>query len=103
MLKKDARILFNCDSQRKITRLGVFKFTEETEASLRYLYQQFSDDFGNSERNWDQCDLTYVLIRLFVDHEFLHRDSRIDAIEQLRKIAEFREQIDSQIIYLGWI
>jgi hypothetical protein len=103
MLKKDARILFNLNADGKITRLAVFKFTEENKDSLQYLYRQFSHDFGNCNSDWDRWNLISVMFRLFIDYDFLYRDSRLDAIEQLRKIDEFREQIDSACICHGWL
>lgn len=91
--KKDARILFNTQTDLKsslTTDILVERF--KSPSDNEYLYEQYSFDIGNCLSNWDEWTLCDVLIKLNIFWG-LHPNCRIKSLLQLAKITEWRGDI----------
>lgn len=92
--KKDARILFNCNREGKITNLIVAKFVGDESIDPHYLYKAFQKDFGNCNEGWEQMDDIYIFLRIWsVYNGFMDKKFEDMALKELMKIQEFNKPI----------
>ena len=89
ILKKNARILWQCENGQMIN-LIVGEFT--TPGEHHHLYDIYSFDIGNCLSDWEDWTLSDVLIKIFVSY-IVPVDLRIKILFQLTKIKEFRDDL----------
>lgn len=89
--KKDIRILFNVDKDRKISEVEVAEFTKDH--NPQYLYKRFTSDIGNASTNWDKWNLHAVTIDFFINHGFVSKEVEDTFIKEMLKIKEFQQDV----------
>jgi len=90
--KKDIRFLFNTNKQGKISEIIVAEFTEEK--NPQHLYETYSFDVGNCNRNWDKWSLLPLLINFIYTFGFENEAVKLSLLESLMKIKEFRDECE---------
>ena len=100
--KERARILWRYEKDDlgdKIADLIVAEFsTDEDEDHLKidpqHLYKIYNNDIGNCNDNWDQYTFGTVALLVFGEQEFINKQVKEKAINELLKIKEFRDEFE---------
>lgn len=97
---KDIRILWSYE-EGKISKLKVAEFTKAN--NPQYLYKEYDCDIGNCFSRWDQANVAFIIFDIFVRHEFLNNDIKINAWDnEFRKIKEVIEVVTNKHEPDGW-
>lgn len=96
-LKKHSRILWNVKNG-EIIDLLVEDFLDVE--SKQFLYNKYSYDIGNCLSDWDEWELSDVLIKIFVSY-VVPKDVVKKILFEISKIEEWRPNL-SLWIYKNW-
>ncbi len=99
--KERARILWRYDKDdegTKIADLVVAEFfpneDHRSDENPKHLYTIFNNDIGNCNLNWELYSLGTIALIIFGESEFVNRQAKEKAINELLKIKEFRDEFE---------
>jgi hypothetical protein len=95
--KANARVLWNCDKEGKISDLIVAEFSSDE--NPQYLYNKYRFDIGNCLKDWDKWTNAYIIYRMFLTQEFSSIEIRNRAFHELERIKEIRKELMDGIKY----
>ena len=97
--KEDARILWNTNENGKITEIEIIRFPiNDIKNWPVHMHKLYSFDIGNAENTWNDYTFGILMIKFFYEYGFAHKNIAEKFIKDLRKIEEFRHEIQF-IIY----
>lgn len=114
---KDVRILWNDissnnDIRPKISELIVEEFSnphnlkewlKDKEHGPMHLYDKYRCDIGNCLDDWEKWAPIQIILYLYVNYGFVNREIEKNALLELMKINELKEDIIQILIARGWL